>query len=164
MPIPQGDVALLNEAVAQELLRSTIPARLAYVFTDGTPRVVPIWFHWNEKDIVLGTPATAPKVRALRANPNVVLSIDSQTWPYKVLQIRGKARLETVHGVVPEYGAAAERYFGEAQGRAWVEQARTMFPQMIRIAVRPEWVGILDFETRMPSAIAAAMSARTTGA
>jgi hypothetical protein len=25
-------------------------------------RVVPIWFHWNEKEIVLGTPLKAPKV------------------------------------------------------------------------------------------------------
>jgi hypothetical protein len=29
---------------------------------------------------------------------------------------------------------------------------------MARITVRPEWVGILDFEERFPSAIEAAMS------
>ena len=40
----------------------------------------------------------------------------------------------------------AERYFGEEQGRAWVEQVRGMFPAMVRILVRPEWVGLLDFE------------------
>jgi hypothetical protein len=33
-----------------------------------------------------------------------------------------------------------------------------MSPQMVRISVRPEWVGILDFEERFPSAIEAAMS------
>jgi hypothetical protein len=87
-----------------------------------------------------------------------VLTIDSPTWLYKILQIRGTAQVETVQGVVPEYALAAQRYFGEAQGRAWVEQVRTLFPRMARIAVRPEWVGILDFETRFPSAIAAAMS------
>lgn len=41
----QGDLALLNDPIAQALLQSTIPARLAYSWTDGTPRVVPIWFH-----------------------------------------------------------------------------------------------------------------------
>ena len=40
----QGDIALLNDPVARRLLNSTIPARLAYSWTDGTPRVVPIWF------------------------------------------------------------------------------------------------------------------------
>jgi hypothetical protein len=33
-----------------------------------------------------------------------------------------------------------------------------MFSEMVRVSVQPEWVGILDFETRFPSAIAAAMS------
>ena len=32
-----------------------------------------------------------------------------------------------------------------------------MSPQMARIGIRPEWVGILDFETRFPSAIAKRM-------
>jgi hypothetical protein len=158
MPTKQGDLTRLNDPVAQELLHSTIPARLAYVWRDGTPRVVPIWFHWNGTQVVLGTLLTAPKVQALSHNPKVVLTIDSPTWPYKVLQIRGIAQVETVQGVVPEYAAAAQRYFGEAQGRAWVEHVRTLFPRMARIAVRPEWVGLLDFETRFPSAIAAAMS------
>ncbi len=33
---------LLEDPIARELLASTIPARLAYVSKDGTPRVVPI--------------------------------------------------------------------------------------------------------------------------
>lgn len=45
MPTKQGSLALLNDPVAQRLLQSTNPARLAYVWKDGTPRVVPIWFH-----------------------------------------------------------------------------------------------------------------------
>ena len=160
MPTKQGDLKLLSSPVAQELLQSTIPARLGYIARDGTPRVVPIWFHWNETQVVLGTPLKAPKVRALAEKPNVVLSIDSPTWPYKVLQIRGKAQMETIQGVVPEYAVAAQRYFGETQGKAWVEQAQKLFPQMVRIVIEPNWAGILDFETRFPSAIEAAMSGR----
>ena len=44
---PQGDPALLDTDLAQELLHAPIPARLAFVWTDGTPRVVPTWFHWT---------------------------------------------------------------------------------------------------------------------
>ena len=158
MATKQGSFALLDDPVAQELLRSTAPARLAYVWRDGTPRVVPIWFHWNGKEIVLGTPLKAPKVQALSRNPKVALSIDSNAWPYKVLQIRGTARVETVAGVVPEYALAAERYFGPEQGQTWVKQVGGMFSQMARITVKPEWVAVLDFEKRFPSAIEAAMS------
>jgi hypothetical protein len=47
MGIPQGDLRLLHGEVAKRLLSSTIPARLAYIAKDGTPRVIPSWFHWN---------------------------------------------------------------------------------------------------------------------
>ena len=65
MQTKQGDLTLLDEPVAKELLQSTIPARLAYIGLDGAPRVIPIWFHWNGKQIILGTPETAPKIKAL---------------------------------------------------------------------------------------------------
>jgi nitroimidazol reductase NimA-like FMN-containing flavoprotein (pyridoxamine 5'-phosphate oxidase superfamily) len=87
----QGDVALLNDPVARQLLSSTIPARLAYSWTDGTPRVVPIWFEWDGTHVVLGSPARAPKLKALRARPEVALTIDDNTFPNKVLLIRGQA-------------------------------------------------------------------------
>ena len=98
--------------MSKELLQAKIPARLAYVWTDGTPRVVPIWFHWNGHQVVMGTPSKAPKLKALAMNPKVSITIDDNAFPHKVLLVRGTARLETVDGVVPEYAAAAERYFG----------------------------------------------------
>jgi hypothetical protein len=71
-----------------------------------------------------------------------------------VLSIRGTASVTHVDGVIPEYATAAKRYFGDEQGKAWVDQ----FPpdmQMWRIAVTPTWVNVLDFETRFPSALSA---------
>ena len=158
MTTEQRDVALLNDPVALELLHSTNLARLAYTWRDGTPRVIPIWFHWDGQAIVLGTPPNAPKVDVLPTNSKVALTIDRNEFPYHALLIRGTADVETVEGVTPEYAACAQRYFGTEQGREWVEGVREMSPQMVRITVRPEWVSILDFETRFPSAIAAAMS------
>lgn len=148
----RGDLACLADPVAQELLASAVPARLAYSWKDGTPRVVPIWFHWDGERVVFGTPPRAPKLHALDDGAAVAVTIDSNEWPYHVLSIRGTANVERVDGVVPEYAAAAKRYFGEQQGTAWVEQ----FPpdmQMWRIAVTPTWANVLDFETRFPSAL-----------
>jgi hypothetical protein len=159
MPTQQGSVALLNDPIARELLQSTNPARLAYVWHDGTPRVVPIWFHWNGSHVVLGTPVEAPKVRLLSPSAAVAVSIDGNTFPYRVLQIRGAARVEIVPGVAAEYAAAAERYFGAAQGQAWVAQMRSLTTHMARISIEPQWVAILDFEKRFPSAIESAMAA-----
>jgi general stress protein 26 len=153
MPVKQGGLELLQHPVSQELLQSKIPARLAYVWTDGTPRVVPIWFHWNGQELVMGTPSKAPKVKALAKNPKVSITIDDNNFPHKVLLVRGTARLQTVDGVVPEYAAAAERYFGPEQGKAWVKQLGGMVSSMVRITIKPEWVGVLDFQSRFPSAL-----------
>ena len=167
MPTRQGDVRLLQDPVAQELLRAKVPASLAYVWPDGTPRVVPIGFHWTGEEVVLGTPPEAPKMRALRQNPKVALTIDTDAFPYKVLLIRGTATVEVVAGVVPEYALMSRHTLGEEAGRAWLEQIDAMLPAMggmARVAIRPEWVGILDFEQRFPSAIERAVAAAQTSA
>jgi hypothetical protein len=154
MPVKQGDLELLRHPASQALLQSTIPARLAYVWTDGTPRVAPIWFHWNEREFVLATPPKAPQLRALGKNPKVALTIDDNIFPHKVLLVRGTALLQVMGGIVPEYAMAAERYFGSQQGKAWVEQLGSMIQEMVGITITPQWVGLLDFQTRFPSALA----------
>ena len=153
MPVKQGDLGLLQHPAAKELLASKIPARLAYIATDGTPRVVPIWFHWNGHDFIMGTPPKAPKLKALAKNPRISLTIDDNVFPHKVLLVRGTARLETAEGIVPEYAMAAERYFGPEQGKAWVAQLVQMTPSMVKITITPDWIGLLDFQTRFPSAL-----------
>jgi PPOX class probable F420-dependent enzyme len=155
----QGSTSLMHDPVAVTLLESTTPAHLAYVGRDGTPRDIPIWVHWDGTQIVMGTGATALKVRDLQLSPNVAITIDSDGFPYKVLQVRGTATVEIIDGIVPEYAKAASRYFGPEQGAAWVAQYGALFPQMARIAVTPTWVGVLDFEQRFPHAIEAAMAA-----
>jgi hypothetical protein len=154
LAVKQGDLSLLQHPAAQELLHSKIPARLAYISTDGTPRVVPIWFHWNGREIVMASPPKAPKLKALAKNPRVSLTIDDNTFPHKVLLIRGSARLEPVEGIVPEYEAAAARYFDADLAKGWLGQLRTLVSSMVRITITPDWVGLLDFQTRFPSALA----------
>jgi len=153
------DLTLLSDPVAQELLRSTVPARLAYTWPDGTPRVVPIWFHWDGQDVVMGSPADAPKVSAITQNPHVAVTIDGNEWPYHVLLIRGTARVDIIDGVPDEYTAAALRYFGEEAGSAWSAQVAQIMDRMARIAVRPERVTVLDFQTRFPESLARRMGA-----
>ena len=93
MAAPQGDVAMLQDPVAQALLSSREPARLAYSWTDGSPRVVPIWFTWNGAQVIFGSLPDPPKAKALRHDPRVALTIDqASNWPYTALLIRGPIR------------------------------------------------------------------------
>jgi len=158
MYIQPGSIAILESTMAQELLHSTEPAQFAYVWTDGTPRVVPIWFAWNGSALVVSSPPTAPKVNVLRRNPAVAVTINTSIPPYKVLLIRGHAEVELVDGIPPEYVSSARHYFGEEQGAAWCNQVDKLFSQMARILIRPTWAEVHDFQNRFPKAIADAMA------
>ena len=154
MTMVKGGTELLQDPVAQELLASRIPARLAYNWTDGTPRVVSIWFHWDGTDIVMATLPGAPKLKALQSGDRVALTIDTNDPPHHILSIRGTAEVTEVQGVVAEYGQAAVRYLGRERGEAYVGSLPADI-RMGRIAVRPDQVVVLDFETRFPSPVTA---------
>src|SRR5713226_969409 len=110
------DVArVLSDPLAQELMQSSIPARLAYVGPDGFPRAIPIGFHWNGAEFVLCTVPDAPKVPALKANPKVAFTVDTNAFPPHVLLVRGTAAIDIVDGIPPEYLAASRKGVGPDQ-------------------------------------------------
>jgi hypothetical protein len=147
----QGNVShVMHDPFAQELLNSTIPARLAYTGRDGLPRAIPIGFLWDGTQFVMGTATNSPKVKALQANPHVALTIDTNTFPPHVLLVRGTARVEIVAGIAPGYLEACRKYVGADQWEAFEAQVRATFKQQRRISIVPKWAKILDFETRVP--------------
>ncbi len=157
--VPQGDLRLLETELAQELLHSAIPARLAFVAADGTPRVVPTWFEWDGTEIVMVTYVAGPeagirhpaaRIAALRTNPAVALTIDTDEFPAHSLTVRGRAEIDEVDGLAPEYVASARRYLGDDGGAELVSAMDQPGTVQARIAVRPTWVGLLDFATRLP--------------
>lgn len=144
---------VLSDPLAQKLMQSSIPARLAYVGPDGFPRAIPIGFHWNGAQFVLATVPHAPKVPALRANPKVALTVDTETFPPNVLLVRGTAAIDIVDGVPLEYLEACRKSVGPEQWDAFEAGVRRMYKQMARIKITPVWAKLLDFQTRFPTPI-----------
>ena len=106
---PNEITEVLNRPISKELLARDL-TRLAYVAKDGTPRNVPIAFAWNGSEIVMCTTKNAPKLPALRTNPTVALTIDTESHPPKILLIRGRAELDYVDGIPEEYLEANSTY------------------------------------------------------
>jgi hypothetical protein len=165
-PLKQGNLGLLETPTARELLASRIPARLAFIWPDGTPRVIATWFHWNGSEIVMATYTAGPdagirhpaaRVAAIRANPAVALTIDTESLPPRSLTIRGRATISEVDGIAPEYAAAARRYLGDGAEELLARMDRPGTRQA-RIGVRPAWVGVLDFTARLPSTLGGVLS------
>ncbi|WP_280397493.1 pyridoxamine 5'-phosphate oxidase family protein [Nocardia carnea] len=158
--LPQGDLRLLGTDLARQMLTSNLYARLGLIWTDGRPRVVPTWFHWTGQEVVMTTYLAGPavgvrhparRVTALRANPNVEISIGTDDIQPRAISIRGRACIAEVDGVADEYALAAKRYLGEKAATSLLQSAALPGTRQARIAVRPTWVGLLDFQTRLPS-------------
>src|SRR5438105_1911401 len=135
----------LNDPLAQELMHSNIPMRLAYTGLDGFPRAIPIGFWWDSTQFVLATHPNSPKVRALRANPKVALTIDTATFPPKVLTVRGTVSITVVDGIPPEYLEASKKLVTPEMWEGFEKGVRATYKQMARIAITPEWAKVFDF-------------------
>jgi uncharacterized pyridoxamine 5'-phosphate oxidase family protein len=151
---PDEITEVLNRPLSQELLARDL-IRLAYVAKDGTPRNVPIGFTWNGAEIVMCTTKNAPKLRALRKNPMVALTIDTEVHPPKILLIRGRAELDFVDGIPDEYLQVNSTYEMTPEQRVeWEAEVRSLYHDgMVRIVVTPNWAKLIDFETTLPSAV-----------
>jgi hypothetical protein len=149
-----GDLRLLDDPVARSLLDSRELARLAYVAPDGTPRVIPVGWLWDDGRLVFGTFARSPKSAALRHNPAVAVTIDRAGPPPEQLLIRGRAAVEEVDGVPDEYLLVQEKYYGPGQAGAAADTLTAAGARMARVTVTPTWVGLFDFQQRVPGAIA----------
>jgi len=150
---PHEITDVLDRPLSQELLARDL-CRLAYVAKDGTPRTVPIAFTWNGSELVLCTPTNAPKLHALRANPMVALTIDTEVHPPLILLVRGRAELDEVDGIPDEYLQMNGSYEMTAEQRVeWEASVRALYQRMVRIVVTPTWAKLIDFETTLPSPV-----------
>ncbi|RSD07277.1 pyridoxamine 5'-phosphate oxidase family protein [Amycolatopsis eburnea] len=144
---------VLNRPYAKELLARDI-TRLAYVAQDGTPRSVPMAFTWNGSEIVMCTAKNMPKLRSLRANPAVALTIDTESHPPRILLIRGRVELDVVDGIPAEYLQMNGSYEMTPEQRVeWEREVRSLYDGMVRIVVTPTWAKLIDFEETLPSAV-----------
>ena len=144
---------VLNRPISQELLARDL-TRLAYIAKDGTPRSIPIAFTWNGSSIVMCTAKNAAKVTALRHNPAVALTIDTEVHPPQILLIRGRAEVEFAEGIPDEYLEMNGTYTMTPEQRVeWEAEVRSLYDGMARIVVAPTWAKLIDFETTLPSAV-----------
>ena len=145
--------AVLGKPIAVQLFGSDVPARLAYTALDGDPRVIPIGFHWTGAQILMFTLPRSAKVAALRRNPRVALTLDTNGFPPQALLLRGAATLDLLPGVPDEYVEAARKVVPAEAMESWEANVRALYDEMVRITVEPDWAKLLDFETTLPSSV-----------
>lgn len=115
------------------------------------------------KTVVLPTFAGSHKVASMRRHPAIAATIDKKGPPPEVVQLRGSAEIVDLDGMAPEYTVAQRRYYGDERCGANTEQVAQSGAATTRIVLRPEWVAVLDFQSRFPGALVASGVAEEDG-
>ena len=101
------------------------------------------------------TTKNAGKLNALRRNPAVALTIDTEVHSPQVLLLRGEAELDPVDGIPDEYYQTSGTYQMTPEQRQESEtEIKSLYADgMVRIVVRPTWAKLIDFQTTLPTAV-----------
>ena len=146
-------IAVLNKPLSLELMNSDIHARVAYNGPDGFPRVIPMAYVWNGKQIVFCSPPNAGKVRSIQKDPKIAITIDTDDFPPKLLLIRGTAEVDIVDGIPGEFIEGARRQVPAEAFADWEAGSRALYDTMARIVVTPTWAKLIDFEETLPEPV-----------
>ncbi len=86
-------MANLTSAEIEAFLAEPRTAHLVTLRASGTPHVAPVWFLWKGGRALVMADASAVKVRNIRRNPAVALSVATPDHPYNYVSIEGTANI-----------------------------------------------------------------------
>ena len=134
-PLTQDElVAFLNEAPI---------ARLSSMNPDGTIHTAPVFFKYDNGDILIGTQEVTRKVRNSKQNPSVTVLIDNQAPPYKGVVIYGEAELD-YEDVIAKRISIFERYMPTENARGLATGLANNYEPVI-IRVKPKHMTSYDY-------------------
>ena len=88
---------------------------LAFVMSDGSPHVSPVWVDREGDLILVNTAEGRAKAKYLKANHRVALSIFSQQNPYEKVVIRGRVLEMTNKGAEEHNNKLSMKYLGTSK-------------------------------------------------
>lgn len=94
---------------ADKRLHENVIMWLGSVRPDGRPHLVPVWFLWDAGTILLFSKPDQ-KIRNLRANPRVIISLDDTKGGNNVVLLEGEATLLPSGEISPAYAPYAAKY------------------------------------------------------
>jgi PPOX class probable F420-dependent enzyme len=97
---------------AKKLIDSKAFAHVATINKDGSPQVSPVWVERDGDTVIVNSEQKRLKVRNLKRNPAVSLSIQDPENDYSYVEIRGKAVEITPEGGFEGIDRLGKKYMG----------------------------------------------------
>jgi PPOX class probable F420-dependent enzyme len=107
----------------------------------GPPALSPVFYLFDNDEMVVSITATRHKYRAIQSDPAVSLCVLHEEFPYSYLTVYGQGRIET-EGAAEVMAAVSELIIGrglDADERAKIDQ-RVADEQRVVLRVTPERV------------------------
>ncbi len=90
-------MARLTKEEQERFLTQPQIAHLVTIRPAGRPHVAPVWFLWDEGKAWVMADGNAVKVRNIKENPAVALSIATPERPLSYIVLEGQAKLSLEH-------------------------------------------------------------------
>ncbi len=116
---------------AKGLLKGKNFANVATIRKDGSPQVSPIWVDFDGTHIILNSEETRAKVKNLKRDPRVAISVFNHDNPYEYVQISGRVVEITTNGGAEGIDKMAQKYLGQEK-YPWNK------PSDVRVVIRIE--------------------------
>ncbi|MEV4760947.1 PPOX class F420-dependent oxidoreductase [Micromonospora sp. NPDC049559] len=103
MDLPDGLLALLNQP------------SICYVSTlmpDGSPQLTQTWVDTDGRNILINTVQGFQKVRNMRRDPRVAVTVADASSPHRYYSVRGRVRDITAEGGAEHIEKLSQRYLG----------------------------------------------------
>ncbi len=114
-------MAELGQQEIEAYLGEPHVANLTTVRPGGRPHVAPVWFLWEAGRVYMIAGNTAVKVRNIRANPAVALSVAADARPYQYVIMEGQAQVRE-DGLEDMVNRICIRYDGPDRGAEFAQE------------------------------------------
>ena len=114
-------MAKLSQQEIADYLEESHVAHMVTVRPDGRPHVAPVWFLEEDGRAFVIADAGAVKLRNIRRNPQLALSIATDQRPLKFVVLEGEGRV-TDQDLSTMVERICVRYDGPERGRSFAEE------------------------------------------
>ena len=94
------------------LLRATSTCYIATLMKDGSPQLTQVWVDTDGEHVIVNSVDTHLKVRNLRRDPRVAVTISDPARPRRFFQVRGRAISITKEGGPDHIEKMSHKYTG----------------------------------------------------
>jgi PPOX class probable F420-dependent enzyme len=133
----------MSSSEIKDFLSASNIARMATVNPDNTPQVTPVWYLWDNNELLISVGRESVKTRNIRKNNNVAVSIDRRLEKgSKGVIIHGKAKFDELSEDVRR--KICQRYVREEDLDKYIEFARKNFDSTL-LRIDPEKIISWDY-------------------